>query len=425
MSAEPLACTERGPHRARPTPHRHALAVAVAMVCAWLAASPVNAQAADDHCPVPGTWLSPGQGESLPVDRPLATFAERPVVLLGEVHDSAEHHRWQLQVLAGLHAFQPNMAIGFESFPRRVQPVLDDWVAGRLDERAFLEAVEWRKVWGFDSALYLPLLHFARQNRVPIFAMNVERALVARVGREGWAAIPADEREGLSDPAPPAEAYIDSLARVYTQFHPPSATGGREEPGIGSPGSVRQSVAFQRFVQAQQTWDRAMAQALADARGRHPGALIVGIVGRGHLEYRWGIPAQLDDLGIADSAVLLPVNRKEDCASPDADLADALFVVEEDRSVARWRARLGVSLVDSEDGVRVARVLDGSVAEAAGITVDDIVALAAGTPVRNTVQLVEIIQRMAPGTWLPMTVIRKGEAAALVARFPGQREPAR
>ena len=34
----------------------------------------------------------------------MAALARRPVVLLGEQHDNAEHHRWQLQMLAALRA---------------------------------------------------------------------------------------------------------------------------------------------------------------------------------------------------------------------------------------------------------------------------------------------------------------------------------
>ena len=55
----------------------------------------------------------------------IADMARRDVVLLGEHHDEADHHRWQLHTLAALHAQRPRMVIGFEAFPRRVQPVLD------------------------------------------------------------------------------------------------------------------------------------------------------------------------------------------------------------------------------------------------------------------------------------------------------------
>ena len=50
--------------------------------------------------------------------------AEKRVVLLGETHDIAEIHRWQLHVTAFLHMLRPQMAVGFEMFPLRVQPVL-------------------------------------------------------------------------------------------------------------------------------------------------------------------------------------------------------------------------------------------------------------------------------------------------------------
>ena len=138
-------------------------------------------------------------------------MARRPVVLLAESHTSAEHHRWQVHAIAALHARDTNMVLGFEMFPRRVQPILDRWVAGALTREAFLEDVEWDTVWGYDSALYMPLFDFARMHRLPMVALNVDKALVARVRQEGWRAIPAEDREGRGRPGPgrprlPAEA---------------------------------------------------------------------------------------------------------------------------------------------------------------------------------------------------------------------------
>src|SRR5688572_2020697 len=68
----------------------------------------------------------------------LAEMARRDIVLLGERHEDASHHQWQLQTLAALLQLRPRMVIGFESFPRRVQPVLDRWIAGELTARQFL-----------------------------------------------------------------------------------------------------------------------------------------------------------------------------------------------------------------------------------------------------------------------------------------------
>jgi hypothetical protein len=317
--------------------------------------------------------------------------------------------------------------LGFESFPRRVQPILDQWVNGELGAEAFLEAVDWSTIWGFDPALYLPLFHFARQNRIPMIALNVDRALVSRVGNEGWAAISADERAGLSDPAPPSAAYRESLARTYI-FKQSFGEEGQAEASVEEADilSVIGTEKFARFVEAQLTWDRAMAEALAAARQRRPAALVVGIMGGGHIRYRHGVPHQLADLGIAEAAVLLPVDRMEACDRLAADLADAVFVMEtfKPEAAAPPKARLGIMIETSDDGVRVTRVLEGSVAAATGIDVDDIVVSAAGFPVAEAAELVEIVQRQAPGTWLPLTIRRGDEDVELVARFPTVFEPA-
>src|SRR5438874_5201535 len=141
--------------------------------------------------------------------------ARNAVVLLGESHTDVDHHRVQLQSLAALYGRGKNIVVGFEAFPRRLQSVLDDWVDGKLTDEAFLKASEWRQVWGYDAALYMPLFQFARLNHIPMVALNVERTLVARVGQEGWDAVPASQREGLSDPASASPAYQRELARVY------------------------------------------------------------------------------------------------------------------------------------------------------------------------------------------------------------------
>ena len=121
-------------------------------------------------------------------------------------------------------------------------------------------------------------------------ALNVERSLVAAVAKVGLDAIPQDRREGVGTPAPPSAAYRDRLLAVFGHHRHPAAATKRAE----------------RFVAAQSTWDRAMAEALAAAHARPGAPMAVGIVGRGHAEYGDGIPRQLDALGIGDTVVLLP-----------------------------------------------------------------------------------------------------------------------
>lgn len=379
-----------------------------------------------EACQKPGTWLDPASGLAFAPDEISARMARRRVVLLGEAHSNAEHHRWQLHTLASLHGRKSDMVLGFEMFPRRVQSALDRWVGGELDVESFLEAADWENVWAFDPELYLPLFHFARQNRIPMVALNVERSLVARVGREGWAAVPEGEREGISNPKPASSAYRESLAQIFAEKQALGLKGEEvqteEDDAAPDISAIMEREDFAHFVAAQLTWDRAMAEALAKAARGHPDALVIGIVGRGHAEHGYGVPSQLADLGLADSAVLLPISTAELCSPAEDYFADAVFVVEQPERVEpeEPKPRLGVMIETAESKVRILKVLEGSVAEQAGLEVGDIVLSAAGFAVTHSGHLIEIVQRQAPGTWLPLSIRRDGEELDLLAKFPSR-----
>lgn len=369
-----------------------------------------------------GRWIDPEAQNRLTNRDVLAGAAGSQVVLLGETHTSKEDHLWQLQTLAGLYAWAPELVIGFEAFPRSVQPVLDEWSAGKLSEDDFLRQTKWAEVWGYDADLYMPLFEFARQNRIPMIALNVDRGLISRVGRNGWDAVPEDAREGITTPAAALPAYSESLASVYL-----AASAHRRDASedIETVEDVLETEGFQNFVDAQLTWDRAMAEALAQSAEANPEAVVVGIVGRGHVERGFGIPHQLADLGNSAVTSLVPVDRDRACAGLEPNLADAVFLVEDrgDNAPVPHRPRLGVDIQPGPDGgLLLSEVVAGSIAEAADLTAGDIVLSAAGAELNTPSDLVEIIQRQAPGTWLPLDVERNGERLTLIAKFPSFRD---
>jgi uncharacterized iron-regulated protein len=368
-------------------------------------ASPAPPPTSGQPCVPIGRWVEPGSGARLTTAEFVPGVAQKRVVLLGEAHDNLEHHAWQLQTLAALSAARDEIVVAFEMLPRRVQQPLDDWIAGELDEQAFLEGVDWGRSWSLPAELYLPLFRFARLNRFPAVALNVDRRLIERVGDVGWAVVPVDEREGLTDPAPASDAYRAWLADVY----------GDHAPKDSAP---LDPTALDRFTDAQLVWDRAFAEGIAAALERHPHALVVGIIGGGHVQHRWGVPHQLAALGIDDVAVLLPWDDGADCSKLTADLADAVFGVEDTGASVANPPRLGVLLTTAERGVKVAHVAPASIAAAAGIADGDVILEAAGTRVAAPADLQEIVTRQAPGTWLPLRIARGDAEVEVVARFP-------
>src|SRR5215470_18444263 len=89
-------------------------------------------------CASYGGWVDVRSGRSIDREGLFRYLAsKRTVVLLGESHTDIDHHLWQLSTLAALQGRGANLVIGFEAFARRLQPVLNDWVEGKLTEMAF------------------------------------------------------------------------------------------------------------------------------------------------------------------------------------------------------------------------------------------------------------------------------------------------
>jgi uncharacterized iron-regulated protein len=259
-----------------------------------------------------GSWIDARSGANVTPQAALDRLASARVVLLGESHDRLEDHLWQAAVVAQLADRRLAPTVGFEMFPRRSQPALDAWSAGRLDFEAFLAQSRWAEVWGFDPALYRPLFDLCRARRLPMLALNCDRPLVTLVGRDGWSALPEAERGWLTPAAPALPDYRRYLFAITGGLRPGRAAQSPEDP------------AFDRFVRAQQVWDRAFACAIAEALGRNAGTPVVGIIGRGHLEYGFGTPYQLADLGVTDVAVALPGSSGAPLEPSDPPIADLI-----------------------------------------------------------------------------------------------------
>jgi len=388
-------------------------------------ASPTNEGGADDVCTRAGVWLNPGAKEPIASKALFDKVSGQRLVLLGETHNNAEHHRWQLHSLAALHGRGRPLVLGFEMFPRRLQPALERWMQGELSREAFLEETEWDRVWGYDSSLYMPLFDFARMHRIPMIALNVDRSLIARVGKDGWESVPAAEREGVTDPAPAPQDYQRKLAQVY-ELKEAMRSGKVETPpdideievDDARLAQLQAKADFRNFVAAQQVWDRAMAQALVEASRNDPDALIVGIMGTGHMEDGFGVPDQLTDLGIRKASALIPVEAGEACKTAPEGFADAVFTVKTPAPTEKAGVTLGVRLEGLQDGARIAGVSDGSVAETSGLKSGDRIVQAAGVEIQSASDMVDVVKRQSPGTWLPMQVKRQDETLDIVAKFP-------
>ncbi|MFN2247817.1 MAG: ChaN family lipoprotein [Candidatus Promineifilaceae bacterium] len=370
--------------------------------------------AEEQNCPQPGRWLVPATNESLDFTQLMPRLKDKKVVLLGEVHDQPEHHIWQFQMVSALSASNGDIAIALEAFPRRVQPILDRWVAGELTRQQFLEQTDWFAVWGFAPELYMPLFEFARLNNVRMLAMNVDRSLVRKVGKSGWESVPIGERENVSEPAAPSSAYVDYLWDIFRN-HPAADS----DSNTTSDALKREGPEFQSFVRSQTFWDRAMADAIANEVREHPDRVVIAVLGSGHVQEGWGVAHQLSSQGITDVGSLLPWAAGDECEEPSATVADAVFGIKPNRDGdEQSRPRLGVRVSENERGLVVSEVETDSIASAAGIRAQDLLLEAAGIKLKTGQDLAAVVHRQPLGTWLPVLVERDGKELQFIARFP-------
>jgi uncharacterized iron-regulated protein len=133
-------------------------------------------------------------------------------VCVGEEHPNPHHHWAQLTIVgaAAANLGGKRLALGMEMVQSPFQGVLDDWAAKRIDEAALLSRTGWVDRWGYDFAMYRPILERARTQGMALVALNAPRELVKAVARKGVDGLTADERARL-----PALVLDDAQHRAW------------------------------------------------------------------------------------------------------------------------------------------------------------------------------------------------------------------
>jgi len=209
----------------------------------------------------------------------LDALAKEEVVFLGETHLDDNTHRLELAVYEGLVARRPGkVVLALEMFERDVQPVLDEYLAGRISEEEFLKGA---RPWGNYRSGYRPLIEAAKRHGLPVIASNAPAGLRMKVGRGGQKALdelPPEERAYL--PAKlydNTEDYWERVARVVR----------------GHMGMIVGTTPEQRLTSGQSLWDNTMGESCAKALDKYPGALVLHINGGFHSAFRGGAVHQL------------------------------------------------------------------------------------------------------------------------------------
>jgi len=227
------------------------------------------------------------------------------VILVAEAHDNEKDHAIQLDVIRSLWAKKAPVAIGLEMFQTDYQSQLDEWTEGRITEESF-KSIYFRN-WSYDWSFYRDIFIFARNNHIPMIALNVPKEVVSKVARQGFASLTPEERRNL-----PAGVTCD-LNNPQTEFLRKTFQEVFRHEANGK--------IFANFCEAQAVRNNGMALLIANDLKRHPGRKLVVLTGIWHA-VKYGIPDRLASIGNASYKVILPEIAELDAGNATSTIAD-------------------------------------------------------------------------------------------------------
>ena len=290
------------------------------------------------------------------------------VVYIGETHVSFEDHRIEREILAGLYDKHPSLILAMEMFPREVQPILDKWIHGSINDDAFLHEVQWEKIWGYPFQFYSPLLHFIRERHLELIGLNAPPEIVRKISSKGFPSLSREERNRVAAKINFANPKHREFIRKQYEEHP------------------RDNIKnFEAFYAAQLTWEETMAETLATQITSHPGSeKFIVIIGKGHIEHGFGVPQRTWRRVKHTYKIVFPLSITEVDKVDDKDIADYIWVTKKEAGF-RHPHLLGIMVkpLSIQRGIKVSKVLPKSAAAEAGIEAGDIILTIDTTPIKS------------------------------------------
>lgn len=339
-----------------------------------------------------------------------AAITDARIIYVGETHDNPASHRLELQVLEAVAKRYPGqLSIGMEMFNPTQQDGLDRWVAGDLDEKSFLKAVDWFGNWKMDFAYYADILHFARDNRIPVIGLNATREMVKTVGRNSLEELDEETRARL-----PEFDLDDPYQKAMT-------TSIYREHGPG------QSM-LDGFLRIQTLWDETMAESIvAHMRSQQPNHRMVVMAGGNHVRYGFGIPRRVyrrmptSYVLVGNRELIVPEAKQGkimDVDLPHFPMVPYDYMVyTEYESLPGERVKLGVRFKEADGRIQVEAVVPGSAADKAGIEAGDFIEFLDEKPINDSFDLVYEISKRQRDDEADMIIDRNGKPASLRVTF--------
>jgi uncharacterized iron-regulated protein len=365
-----------------------------------------------------GAIMSGGAGAAVAFDQMIRDMRSSRFVYVGETHNSLPMHEIQYQVIRALYAQDRNFAIGLEMLPVTVQETLSKWTSGILTKDEFIREVRWYVHWNFNYGFYEKIFDFAKEHRLPVYALNVPREIITKIRMQGWDALSDEEKKFI--PKSPDLTNKDHRALIRKIFE--SSEIPHQMKGAGL------DMMFDGLYRGQSAWDEVMsANAVKGAESE--GRRLVVCAGSGHLLYNLGLNMRaLEKSGLPGKTVIVvavPAGQKS--LKVSRTYGDYVFGIAEEAKPAFPSIGLALKKVDNLENLVVeSKPIDGA-ASRADFEKGDVILAVDGRAYGDINELRTYTARFTCGDEIKFRILRAGQVKDVSIKFdkcPPAAEPA-
>ncbi len=330
------------------------------------------------------------------------------ILFIGENHTDQEFHNVQFRTIKALHEAGREVLIGLEMFPYTEQALLDNWNTGLYTESGFVELAAWYDNWGYHWNYYRNIFLYAREKGITMYAVNSPREVVKSVRAKGFADLTPEEAAHLP---PKLAAENDEHRSMYRAFFDKNDTLHMNDAALDG------------LYRAQTMWDATMGWNALQALKQHggPNAIMVVLIGAGHVTFGLGAERQIDPWYDGRIASLIPVTVVDDDKQPVKQVraSYATFVWGLPEEIDTVYPGIGVSLMGSlgKEPGEIIQVSEKSVAERAGLKVGDVLLSLDGRSISSEKVLRKLVANYRWGDMAKAVIRRDGKERALDINF--------
>ena len=218
--------------------------------------------------------------EPASVQQAADVLAAYDVIFIGEAHQHPGNHLAEMALFRAIHERNSALSLSMEQFERDVQPVLDDYLAGKIGENPFTSRA---RAWNNYTTSYRPLVEYAKAHKLPVIAANAKEEVIRCIGREGIAMLARLTPEQRAWAAADINLQDGPYKDKFLGFAGGDAGHGGDASKEKTERKPPSETALRSFA-AQVTRDDTMAESIALHLQKNPGRKVVHLTGSFHAE---------------------------------------------------------------------------------------------------------------------------------------------